>query len=235
MGVPKHLIYSQTTGYTASCHRHWQFLGGQMWFVPFIQRRCEGLSVWLPAIRVAGYWVSGHPAAMCLPYYATVQDYLEVSIISALSGERTNGGGIDLECRHPENRQLYAYGPKNCSKTPHWLSWSKNPLLLWICKVHCHIHKSLRMDFILSHLNPVHIFLSNFFKTVFNKGLSPDTLQMNQDSTVGTTTGYGLDDQGVGFRVPMGARIFICPCCPDPLWSPPNLLLSGYRGLFPRG
>jgi hypothetical protein len=32
--------------------------------------------------------------------------------------------------------------------------------------------------------------------------------ERNRDSVVGITTGYGLDDRGVGVRVPVGARIF---------------------------
>jgi hypothetical protein len=31
---------------------------------------------------------------------------------------------------------------------------------------------------------------------------------MSRDSAVGTANGYGLDDQGIGGRVPVGARIF---------------------------
>jgi hypothetical protein len=49
-----------------------------------------------------------------------------------------------------------------------------------------------------------------------------------------TATDYGLDDRGVGARVPIGSRIFISPCRPDRLWGPPNLLPNGYRRLFPR-
>jgi hypothetical protein len=47
---------------------------------------------------------------------------------------------------------------------------------------------------------------------------------MSRDSVVGIATGYGLDDRGVGVRVPVGSRIFPSPCCPDRLWGPPSLL-----------
>jgi hypothetical protein len=46
---------------------------------------------------------------------------------------------------------------------------------------------------------------------------------------------YGLDDQGVGFRVPMEERIFSSPCCPGRHCDPLSLLSNGYRGLFTRG
>jgi hypothetical protein len=38
----------------------------------------------------------------------------------------------------------------------------------------------------------------------------------SRDSAVGIATGYGLDDQGVGVRVPVGSRIFSSPRRPDP-------------------
>jgi hypothetical protein len=33
----------------------------------------------------------------------------------------------------------------------------------------------------------------------------------NRDNTVGVVTGYRLDDEGVGVRVPVRARIFTSP------------------------
>jgi hypothetical protein len=48
------------------------------------------------------------------------------------------------------------------------------------------------------------------------------------DSAVGITTGYGLDDRGVGVRVPVGSGFFSSPRRPDWLWGP--LISSGYRG-----
>jgi hypothetical protein len=43
-----------------------------------------------------------------------------------------------------------------------------------------------------------------------------------RDSSVGVATGYRLDDQGVGVRVPVGSRFFSSPRRPDRFWGPPN-------------
>jgi hypothetical protein len=59
--------------------------------------------------------------------------------------------------------------------------------------------------------------------------------QRSRDSVVRIAARYGLDDRGVGVRVPVGSRIFYSPRRPDRLWGPHNLLLNGYRGPFPRG
>jgi hypothetical protein len=40
-----------------------------------------------------------------------------------------------------------------------------------------------------------------------------------RDSAVGIATGYGLNDRGVGVRVPVGARIFSSPHRPNWFWG----------------
>jgi hypothetical protein len=40
---------------------------------------------------------------------------------------------------------------------------------------------------------------------------------MSRDSVVGIATSYGLDDRGVGVRVPIGSGIFSYPNRPDRL------------------
>jgi hypothetical protein len=48
-------------------------------------------------------------------------------------------------------------------------------------------------------------------------------------SRASITTGYRLDDQGIGVQVLVGLRIFLSPRCPDWLWGPPSLLYNGYQ------
>jgi glucose uptake protein GlcU len=59
--------------------------------------------------------------------------------------------------------------------------------------------------------------------TMFTLGFSWDQINIHQvhnffrsrDSVVGIATSYGLDDLGVGVRVPVGSRIFCSPNRPD--------------------
>jgi hypothetical protein len=56
------------------------------------------------------------------------------------------------------------------------------------------------------------------------------------DSVVSIATGYGLDDWGVGVRVPVGSRIFSYPRRRDRLWGSTQPYIQwGTRGSFPGG
>jgi hypothetical protein len=57
----------------------------------------------------------------------------------------------------------------------------------------------------------------------------------SRDSAVGIATSYGLDHQGIGVRVPVGARIFTSPCRLDWLWGPQASYAMGTGGSFPGG
>jgi hypothetical protein len=57
----------------------------------------------------------------------------------------------------------------------------------------------------------------------------------SRDRVVGIATGYGLDEQEVGVRVPVGPIIFSSPRRPDRLWGSVKLPSNGYWGLFRRG
>jgi hypothetical protein len=65
--------------------------------------------------------------------------------------------------------------------------------------------------------------------------MSLDNSVRSRDSVVGIATGYGLDDRGVEFRVPVGSRIFSSPRRPDRLWGPPTSYPVGTEGSFPGG
>jgi hypothetical protein len=58
---------------------------------------------------------------------------------------------------------------------------------------------------------------------------------MCRDSVVGIATSYGLDDRGVGFRVPVRSRILFYPRRPHRLWGPPYLYPTGTGGSVPGG
>jgi hypothetical protein len=57
----------------------------------------------------------------------------------------------------------------------------------------------------------------------------------SRGDAVGITTGYGLDDQLVEVRGPVGKIPFSSLRRPDRLGGPRSLLSNGYRDLFPRG
>jgi hypothetical protein len=58
---------------------------------------------------------------------------------------------------------------------------------------------------------------------------------VSRDTSVGISTGNGLDDRVVGVRVPVGVKNFLFSMSSRRALGPKSLLSSGYRKLFPRG
>jgi hypothetical protein len=102
---------------------------------------------------------------------------------------------------------------KKFPTTPYWVRKARHQSLSWARWI---------------QLIPTHPICSRC------NSISSSYLLRSRNSAVGIATGYGLDDGGVGVRVPVGSRNFSSPRRPDLLWGPLNLLLGGYRGLFPR-
>jgi hypothetical protein len=93
-------------------------------------------------------------------------------------------------------------------------------------KIEKHLSHSERSLVVLQCFQQFRCFTKYYFHIIISYTL----LTGSRVSAVGIATGYGLDDRGVGVRVPVGSRIFTSPCRPDRLWSSPNLLSNGYRG-----
>jgi hypothetical protein len=55
---------------------------------------------------------------------------------------------------------------------------------------------------------------------------------MFRASAAGIATDYGLDERGIGVRVPVETRIFTSLCSPDRLWAPTRLYPMGTGGSF---
>jgi hypothetical protein len=71
-------------------------------------------------------------------------------------------------------------------------------------------------------------------KSPYSHILYPCYLQKHtirsRNSAVSIVTGYGLNGQGAGVRVPVGSRIFSSRCS-DRFWGPPSLLPNTCRRL----
>jgi hypothetical protein len=68
--------------------------------------------------------------------------------------------------------------------------------------------------------------------SVWLKNTTSTGSKRSRDSAVGIATGYELDVRVVRVLVLVGLRIFSSPRRSDRLWGPPDLLYSGYQGLF---
>jgi hypothetical protein len=81
---------------------------------------------------------------------------------------------------------------------------------------------------LLNQMSPVHN-LPRYFSEVHYNVIFP-SMPESRDSVVGIATGYELDDQEVGVRVLVGAKIITSPCGPDRFWVHPTSYPMGTGG-----
>jgi hypothetical protein len=58
-----------------------------------------------------------------------------------------------------------------------------------------------------------------------------ETLTIGRGSILCIESKKGLEDRGVGVRIPVGTRTVTSPYRPERFWGPPSLISIGYRGL----
>jgi hypothetical protein len=113
---------------------------------------------------------------------------------------------------------LYDYTKQCFTREANSLSASQEtPRILGNPKVHYSVQRSTTPAPILSRMNPVSM-------------STPRLSDMFRNSSVGIATGYGLDDRGVGVRVPVGQEfclLHVAQTCSG--------ALNGCREVFPRG
>jgi hypothetical protein len=111
------------------------------------------------------------------------------------------------------------------SLLPLYLSvWQFTATLFVGMTVYCHF--ICRYDSLLPLYLPVWQFTATLF-TGMSVYLLVCQVTRSRDRAVGIATGYGLDGQGVGIRVQVGAGLFSSPRRPDQFWDLPSLLSNG--------
>jgi hypothetical protein len=97
-------------------------------------------------------------------------------------------------------------------------------------------HRLLMAAIAVTRQHPPSLLVRGF---IFDPALRWHTIRkicfLVRDSAVGIATGYGLDGQGIGIRVPGEARFFSFPRRLNRFWGPPSFLSNESWGLFPQG
>jgi hypothetical protein len=122
-------------------------------------------------------------------------------------------------CSLHDGPQLHA--AESFLKTPGRSATQEFPSSLYNQKGHYRVPKCPPLVPILSQENPVHT--SQFY------------FSRSRDSVVGIETAYGLDDRGVGVRVPVGPRIFFFSTSSRPALGSTQPLIQWVPGALSTG
>jgi hypothetical protein len=108
-------------------------------------------------------------------------------------------------------------------------SW-RSPLDFVLCPGSCmelYVHSHSRIHFdVLSRRNNFALAFTPFLRHIC-------PVSRSRNSAVGFATGCGLENRRVEVRVPVDARIFSSPRCPDRFWDQSRILSSEQRGSYP--
>jgi hypothetical protein len=126
---------------------------------------------------------------------------------------------VQVFSRH---KRLPTRGPVPWTETTNWANFDRLTVVEFT-----RIHYTARLS---SMFNGVLLHFAQYLQANARKIILSWHGRGSRDSVVGIAIGNGLDDRGVGVRVPVGSRISSSPRSPDRLWGPTNLLSNGHRG-----
>jgi hypothetical protein len=173
----------------------------------------------------------------CLTYYSTLKKEATCSSVTSIDFQRTilpyvaedrTHNNNDNNHHHPctelcsgaTNSPVSYYADVGFGCVPR-----DSISCLWMCSGFPQFpHTNVKLEFIIGH-SP---FLSQILHSLV-------VIIWSRDSSVGTATGYGLNDRGVGVRVPVGQEFSLLHVVQTGSGVHPTSYPMGTRGSFPGG
>jgi hypothetical protein len=116
----------------------------------------------------------------------------------------------------------------NINRIQSTLNFFMSQILIYYCFKIKYFELNVQFPLPDSHdigVNSFHRFVLSW--TAHSVKLAIQDASGNRRNEVDIATDYGLDDRGIGFRVPVESRMFISAYYVDRFWGPPSLLAIG--------